>query len=147
MEIIKTINMAGNITFTIIKPFAVRHGYIGPILAKINEAGFRISAMKFIHLRLDEAKAFYAVHDGRPFFEALVSFMSSGPIVVAVLEKENAVEDYRKLIGSTNPSEAAEGTIRRLFGTNIQANAVHGSDCDENAEVECNFFFAKKERF
>jgi len=103
--------------------------------------------MKFIHLRLEEAKAFYVVHEGRPFFEALVSFMSSGPIVVAILEKENAVEEYRKLIGSTNPSEAAEGTIRKLFGTNIQANAVHGSDSDENAEVECNFFFSKSERF
>jgi len=139
--------MSGNKTFTIIKPFAVRHGYIGPILAKINEAGFRISAMKFIHLRLEEAKAFYAVHEGRPFFEALVSFMSSGPIVVAILEKDNAVDDYRNLIGSTNPAEAAEGTIRKLFGTNIQANAVHGSDSDENAEVECSFFFATKERF
>ena len=139
--------MAGNITFTIIKPFAVRHGYIGSILAKINEAGFRISAMKFIHLRLEEAKSFYAVHEGKSFFEALVSFMSSGPIVIAILEKENAVEDYRKLIGSTNPSEAADGTIRKLFGTNIQANAVHGSDSDENAEVECNFFFSQRERF
>ncbi|HNW99495.1 MAG TPA: nucleoside-diphosphate kinase [Bacteroidales bacterium] len=139
--------MAGNKTFTIIKPFAVRHGYIGPILAKINDAGFRISAMKFIHLRIEEAKAFYAVHKERPFFEPLVSFMASGPIVVAILEKENAVEDYRKLIGATNPAEAAEGTIRKLFGTNLQANAVHGSDCDENAINECNFFFSQRERF
>jgi nucleoside-diphosphate kinase len=139
--------MAGNKTFTIIKPFAVRHGYIGAILAKINEAGFRISALKFIHLRVEEAKAFYAVHKDRPFFEPLVSFMASGPIVVAILEKENAVEDYRKLIGSTNPAEAAPGTIRNLFGTNIQANAVHGSDNDENAEKECGFFFSLKERF
>ena len=139
--------MSGNKTFTIIKPFAVSHGYIGSILAKINGAGFRISAMKFIHLRQAEAKSFYAVHKERPFFDALVSFISSGPIVVAILEKENAVDDYRKLIGSTNPSEAEEGTIRRLFGTNIQANAVHGSDSDENAEVECNFFFSMKERF
>jgi len=139
--------MSGNKTFTIIKPYAVRHGYIGPILAKINEAGFRISAMKFIHLRIEEAKEFYVVHRGKPFFEALVSFMSSGPVVVAILEKENAVEDYRKVIGSTNPSEATEGTIRRLFGTNLQANAVHGSDSDENADRECDFFFSKKERF
>lgn len=139
--------MSGNKTFTIIKPFAVRHGYIGPILAKINEAGFRISALKFIHLRIDEAKAFYAVHQERPFFESLSSFMASGPIVVAILEKENAVEDYRKLIGATNPAEAAEGTLRRLFGTNITANAVHGSDSDETAQRECDFFFSTKERF
>ncbi len=139
--------MTGNKTFTIIKPVAVRHGYIGSILAKINEAGFRISAMKFIHIRLEEAKAFYAAHEGKPFYEALVSFMSSGPIVVSILEKENAVEDYRKLIGATNPADAAEGTIRRLYGTNIQANATHGSDSDEAAEVECNFFFSKSERF
>jgi len=139
--------MTGNKTFTIIKPSAVKHGYIGPILAKINECGFRISAMKFIYLRQEEAENFYAVHKGMPFFEALVSFMSSGPIVVAILEKENAVEDYRKLIGSTNPGEAAEGTIRKLFGTSIQANAVHGSDSDENAEIESNFFFSEKERF
>lgn len=139
--------MAGNKTFTIIKPFAVKHGYIGPILAKINEAGFRIMAMKYTHFRLGEAKVFYAVHKGLPFYEDLVSFMSSGPIVVAILEKENAVEDYRKLIGLTDPAKAAEGTIRRLFGTNIQANAVHGSDSDENAEIECNFFFSQCERF
>ena len=139
--------MAGNKTFTIIKPFAVKHGYIGSILAKINEAGFRIIAMKYTHLRLEEAKTFYAVHKGLPFYEALVSFMSSGPIVLAILEKENAVEDYRKLIGSTDPAEAAEGTIRRLFGTDIRANAVHGSDNDENAEIECNFFFSQSERF
>ena len=139
--------MAGNKTFTIIKPIAVQNGYIGPILAKINEAGFRISAMKFIHLRVDDAKAFYNVHKERPFFEPLVSFMASGPIVIAILEKENAVEDYRKLIGSTNPAEAAEGTVRRLFGTNIQANAVHGSDSDETAEKECDFFFSFRERF
>ena len=139
--------MAGNKTFTIIKPVAVRHGYIGSILAKINEAGFRISAMKFIHIRQEEAKAFYAVHKGKPFYEDLVEFMSSGPIVVSILEKENAVEEYRKLIGSTNPAEAAEGTIRRLYGTNIQANAIHGSDSDEAAEMECNYFFSLSERF
>jgi nucleoside-diphosphate kinase len=139
--------MSGNKTFTIIKPVAVSSGYIGPILAKINDAGFRISAMKFIHLRTAEAKAFYDVHKDRPFFEPLTSFMASEPIVVAILEKENAVEDYRKLIGSTNPAEAAEGTIRKLYGTSIQANAVHGSDSDENAIKECDFFFASRERF
>lgn len=139
--------MAGNKTFTIIKPYAVMHGYIGAILAKINEAGFRISAMKFIHLRQHEAQAFYAVHEGRPFFDSLTQFMSSGPIVVAILEKENAVEEYRNLIGSTNPSDAADGTIRKVFGTNMQANAVHGSDSDENAAIECNFFFSGRERF
>ena len=100
--------------------------------------------MKRIHLRLEEAKAFYAVHKERSFFESLTSFMSSRPIYVAILEKENAVEDYRKLIGATNPAEAAEGTIRRLFGTDIQANAVHGSDSDENAEIESSFFFPKR---
>jgi nucleoside-diphosphate kinase len=139
--------MAGNKTFTIIKPFAVKHGYIGAILAKINEAGFRISAMKFIHMRKLEAEHFYAVHEGRPFFESLTHFMSSGPVVVAILEKENAIEEYRKLIGSTNPADAADGTIRKMFGTNMEANAVHGSDSDENAEIECNFFFSHRERF
>lgn len=139
--------MAGNITFTIIKPCAVKHGYIGPILAKINEAGFRISAMKFIHLRVEEAKAFYAVHKERSFFKSLVSFMASGPIVVAILEKENAVENYRKLIGTTNPADAAEGTIRKMFATNLQENAVHGSDSDDTAVWECGFFFSLKERF
>ena len=139
--------MSGTKIFTMIKPCAVSHGHIGSILAKINEAGFRISAMKFIHLRLEEAKAFYAVHKERPFYSELTAFMSSGPIVVAILEKENAVQDYRKLIGATNPEEAADGTIRKLFGTSIQANAVHGSDSDENAEIECNFFFSLKERF
>lgn len=139
--------MAGNRTFTIIKPIAVKNGFIGPILAKINTAGFRIVAMKFIHLRVEEAKAFYKVHQERPFFEGLAKFMSSGPIVVAILEKDNAVNDYRELIGATNPADAADGTIRKLFGTNIQANAVHGSDSDDNAERESNFFFNKLERF
>ncbi len=139
--------MTGNKTFTIIKPYAVSHGYIGPILAKINEAGFRISAMKFIHLRQQQAQKFYAVHSTRAFFDSLTQFMSSGPIVVAILEKENAVAEYRNLIGSTNPIDAEDGTIRKVFGTNMQANAVHGSDSDENAEIECNFFFAGNERF
>lgn len=139
--------MTGNKTFTIIKPCAVKNGHIGPILQKISEGGFKISAMKFIHMRLEDARAFYAVHAQRPFYDSLTHFMSSGPIVVAVLEKENAVEDYRKLIGSTNPAEAAEGTIRKLYATSLEANAVHGSDCDENAEIECNFFFSQYERF
>lgn len=130
-----------------IKPSAVKQGYIGPILAKINEAGFRISAMKFLKLSTEEAQAFYAVHKERPFYADLVAFMASGPIVVAILEKENAVESYRKTIGATNPAEAAEGTVRKLFGTNIQENAVHGSDSDQTAEIECNFFFSQKERF
>jgi len=139
--------MAGNKTLTIIKPYAVEHGYIGSILAKINEAGFRIAAMRYTHLNLKDAQAFYAIHQGKNFFDRLTTFMSSGPIVLAILEKENAVEDYRKLIGATNPLEAAEGTLRKLFGKNIEANAVHGSDSDENAEIESNFFFSKLERF
>jgi nucleoside-diphosphate kinase len=139
--------MTGKRTFTIIKPIAVKHGYIGSILAKINEAGFRIVAMKFTHLTLEDASAFYEVHKEKQFYNSLVSFMSSGPIVVAILEKENAIEDYRSLIGSTNPAEAEEGTIRRLFGTNMTANAVHGSDSDENAIIESNFFFSQRERF
>lgn len=139
--------MSGNKTFTIIKPIAVKHGYIGPILAKINEAGFRISAMKFLQLTIHRAKQFYEIHKDRPFYRELTAFMASGPVIVAILEKENAVEDYRHLIGSTNPADAEEGTLRRMFGTNMQANAVHGSDSDENAEREANFFFSTTERF
>jgi nucleoside-diphosphate kinase len=139
--------MTGNKTFTMIKPAAVEQGHTGAILAKINEAGFRITAMKFIHLRKAEAQAFYAVHAERSFFDELTTFMSSGPIMVAILEKENAVEAYRKTIGATNPKDAEEGTIRKLFGESLQSNAVHGSDSDVNAEIECNFFFATRERF
>jgi nucleoside-diphosphate kinase len=139
--------MAGNITFTMIKPKAVQDGNIGNILAKIIEGGFKIKAMKYLRLTKEQAMAFYAVHKERPFFNDLTKFMSSGPIVAAVLEKDNAVEDYRKLIGSTNPAEAAEGTIRKLYATDIQANAVHGSDSDENAQIESNFFFSQLERF
>ena len=139
--------MSGTITFTMIKPTAVKSNYIGPILKMINEAGFRIRAMKYTHLSVEQAAAFYAVHKGKPFFEGLVDFMSSGPIVAAILEKENAVEDYRTLIGATNPENAAEGTIRKLYATNLQQNAVHGSDSDENANIEANFFFSKTERF
>lgn len=139
--------MTGNISLTIIKPYAVQHGYAGPILSRINEAGFRIQALKNVHLSRQQAELFYAVHKDRPFFDSLVSFMSSGPVIVAILEKDNAVEEYRKLIGSTDPAQAAEGTIRRMFGTSIQANAVHGSDSNENAAIEASFFFSAIERF
>ncbi|MCF8365237.1 MAG: nucleoside-diphosphate kinase [Bacteroidales bacterium] len=139
--------MTGNKTFTMIKPNAVEKGFTGAILAKINEGGFRIVAMKKMKLTREQAEAFYEIHKERPFFAGLVDFMSSGPIIAAILEKNNAVEDYRKLIGATNPDEAERGTVRNLFGTNVQMNAVHGSDSDENAEIEGNFFFSKLERF
>jgi len=125
-----------------IKPDAVKAGHIGNILEKITSAGFRIVAMKMTRLSADTAGAFYAVHRQRPFYQELVNFMSSGPIVAAILEKENAVEDFRKLIGATNPAEAAPGTIRALYATNVGENAVHGSDSDENALIESNFHFA-----
>jgi nucleoside-diphosphate kinase len=139
--------MAGNRTFTMIKPDAVRNGHIGAILAKINEAGFRIVAMKFTKLSQEKAGEFYEVHKERPFYGELVDFMSSGPIVAAALEKDNAVEDFRKLIGATNPAEAAEGTIRALYATSIGENAVHGADSDENAEREIAFHFSRYEQF
>jgi nucleoside-diphosphate kinase len=139
--------MAGHFTFTIIKPEAVAKGFIGPILNKITEAGFRITALKMLHLTRNEAQRFYQVHRGRPFYDDLVEFMISGPIVVAVLQKENAVEAYRKLIGATDPEKAEEGTIRKIYAESMQANAVHGSDSDENAEFEATFFFASSERF
>lgn len=130
-----------------IKPNAVEKGFTGAILAKINEGGFRIVAMKKMKLTSEQAEAFYEIHKERPFFKDLVQFMSSGPIIAAILEKDNAVEDYRKLIGATNPDQAERGTVRNLFGTNVQMNAVHGSDSDENAEIESDFFFSKLERF
>lgn len=139
--------MAGNQTFTMIKPETVRKNNIGAILKLINEAGFRIKAMKFTHLSARQAGEFYAVHADKNFFEDLTSFMSSGPIVAAILEKENAVADFRELIGSTDPNKAAEGTIRKLFAESMSRNAVHGSDSDENAQIECDFFFSKMERF
>ncbi len=139
--------MKGNITLTLIKPYAVKNGYAGHILARINEASFRIVAMKYIKLTKCQAEAFYAVHKGKNFYEKLVRFMSDGPLVVALLEKENAVESYRNLIGATDPKVAAEGTLRKLFGASIERNAVHGSDSDENAEWEANFFFTALERF
>lgn len=128
-----------------IKPDAVKNGHIGAILDKINAAGFKIVAMKYTRLSKKDAEGFYAVHSERPFYGELVEFMSSGPIVAAVLEKENAVEDFRVLIGSTNPEEAAEGTIRKLYATSIGENAVHGSDSDENAAIESDFHFSQRE--
>lgn len=139
--------MAGNITLTMIKPDAVRNGHIGNILQMINEAGFRIVAMKYTKMSAEQAGMFYEVHKERPFYGELVEFMSSGPIVAAILEKENAVADFRTLIGATNPAEAAEGTIRAKYATNLGENAVHGSDSDENANIEGDFHFSKLERF
>jgi len=139
--------MAGTRTFTMIKPDAVGAGHIGGILNMITEGGFRIVAMKLTQLTVADAKKFYEVHAERPFYGELVEFMSRGPIVAAVLEKENAVEDFRTLIGATNPAEAAEGTIRKKYAKSIGENAVHGSDSDENAEIEAAFHFAGREQF
>lgn len=139
--------MASNITFTMIKPDAVEAGNIGAILNEINKAGFRIVAMKYTKLSAEKAGEFYAVHKERPFYGELVEFMSRGPIVAAVLEKDNAVADFRTTIGATNPADAAPGTIRAMFATSIGENAVHGSDSDENALIEANFHFAGTEMF
>ena len=139
--------MSGDYTFTIIKPCAVKSGYIGAILADIQKGGFHISAMKYIQLTQNQAEAFYSVHKERPFFDALVQFMISTPVVVAILKRANAVEEYRKLIGETNPANADEGTIRKKYAKNMRQNAVHGSDSDENAAIESNFFFSLCERF
>lgn len=139
--------MATNKTFTMIKPDAVGNGHIGVILAKINEAGFRIESMKLTQLSRKDAETFYAIHNERPFFGELVEYMTSGPIVAAILEKDNAVADFRTLIGNTDPAKADEGTIRQMFATSISANAVHGSDSDENAAIEGSFFFSGRERF
>ena len=139
--------MAGKLTFTMIKPTAFKNNHAGAILKMINEAGFVIKAMKLTQLTPAQAGAFYAVHHGKPFYDSLVAFMSSGPIIAAVHEKDKAVEDYRMLIGATNPENAAEGTIRKLFATSLQQNAVHGSDSDENAIIESDFFFSKLEQF
>ena len=130
-----------------IKPDAVGNNYIGAILAKINEAGFRIVAMKYTKLSAETAGKFYEIHKERPFYGELVSYMSSGPIVAAILEKNDAVASFRKLIGATDPSKAEPGTIRQLYAKSISANAVHGSDSDENAAIEGNFFFSGTERF
>jgi len=139
--------MSGNRTFTMIKPDAVKANNIGNILQMINEAGFRIVAMKYTKLSKDLAGEFYAIHKERPFYGELVDFMSSGSIIAAILEKDNAVEDFRKLIGATNPAEAAEGTVRKKYATSIGENAVHGSDSDDNAKIEGDFFFSMSERF
>ena len=136
-----------NRTFTMIKPDATAKGNTGAILEMINAAGFRIAAMKMTKLSKEKAGEFYAVHAERPFYGELVNFMSSGPITAAILEKENAVDDFRKLIGATNPAEAAEGTIRKLFAASIGENAVHGSDSNDNAKIEGDFFFSKLEQF
>ncbi len=136
-----------NRTFTMLKPDAVQNGHIGAIIAQINKAGFRIVAMKYTHLSIEKASEFYAVHQARPFYKDLVKYMSSGPIVPMILEKENAVEDFRKLIGATDPSKAETGTIRNLYAKSIDANAIHGSDSDENAGIEGDFFFSKTERY
>lgn len=135
-----------NHTFTMIKPDAVEKNYIGAIIEKINSAGFKIRAMKYLRLSENDARNFYLVHKDRPFYNDLVEYMTSGPIVAIMLEKDNAVEDFRKLIGATNPAEAAEGTIRKLYAESIAANAIHGSDSDENAQIEINFFFSSLER-
>ena len=136
-----------NRTFTMIKPDATSKGYTGAILDQIIKAGFKVKAMKWIQLSEEQAGLFYDIHRARPFFQELVDFMISGPIVAAILEKENAVADFRELIGATNPAQAAEGTIRKLYAANIGENAVHGSDSDENAIIEGDFFFSKLERF
>jgi nucleoside-diphosphate kinase len=138
--------MTGNLTFTMIKPSAVSSGYSGPIIAKFTEGGFRIVAMKKHQLTRRQAESFYEVHKERPFYADLVEFMISGPVVAAILEKENAVESFRNFIGATDPAKAAQGTIRQLYGTSLSENAVHGSDSDENAARECSFFFSELER-
>ena len=140
-------HMTNNRTFTMLKPDSIEKGNIGPILEKITASGFRIVAMKLTQLTIPDAQAFYAVHKDRPFFEDLVHYMTSGPIVAAILEKDNAVEDFRTLIGATNPAEAAEGTIRKMFAESISQNAVHGSDSDENASIEGAFHFSVREMF
>ena len=139
--------MSGNITFTMVKPDATGKNYTGEILAMITKAGFRIKALKMVHLTLKQAQGFYAVHKERPFYGELCEFMSSGSVVAAILEKGNAVEDFRKLIGATNPANAEEGTVRKLYASSVQNNAVHGSDSDENANIEADYFFSKLERF
>ena len=139
--------MKTNRTFTMLKPDSVKKNNIGAILEKINASGFKIVAMKYTQLSQRDAENFYAIHNERPFFGELVEFMTSGPIVAAILEKENAVEDFRALIGATNPQEAAEGTIRKLYADSVGENAVHGSDSDENAAIESAFHFSEREIF
>jgi nucleoside-diphosphate kinase len=138
--------MATNRTFTMIKPDAFGAGNSGAILKMIEEAGFSLVALKVTKLNNDLAGKFYEVHKERPFYQDLCNYMSSGPIIAAILQKDNAVEDFRKLIGATNPADAAEGTIRKLYATSIEANAVHGSDSDDNAAIEGSFFFSELEK-
>ncbi len=137
----------GNITFTMLKPDAIANGHMGNILNDIIKGGFKVKAMKYIWLTKDQAARFYAIHSERPFFNDLITYMSSGPIVAAILEKENAVEAFRKLIGATDPTKAEQGTIRQKYAKSIEANAVHGSDSDANALIEAGFFFSQFERF
>jgi nucleoside-diphosphate kinase len=139
--------MQSDFTFSIIKPNAVRTGKAGPILSMINEAGFEISAIKMVRMSLSQAESFYEVHRGKPFYDGLVEFMSSGPVVVMILKHQNAIDEFRKLIGSTDPSKAEPGTIRKIFAVSVQMNAVHGSDSFENASREAGFFFSDLERF
>lgn len=139
--------MKGNRTLTIIKPDAVQNGHTGNIIQRITDAGFRILAMKYTWLTSGQAGRFYEVHRERPFYKDLVQFMTSGPVVPMILEKENAVDSFRTLIGATNPANAAEGTIRKDYATSVERNAVHGSDSDENAAIESAFFFSKLEQF
>ena len=134
--------MENNLTFTMIKPDAMEKGYFTKIFSIILKSGFRISALKLIHLTRNQATTFYKIHSNKPFFEELVAFMTRSPIVVAVLKKDNAVDDFRKLIGSTNPENAEDGTIRKLFASSMGENAIHGSDSLENARIESSFFFA-----
>jgi nucleoside-diphosphate kinase len=139
--------MYSDFTFAIVKPNAVRTGKTGPILAMINEGGFEIAAMRMVRMTKPQAETFYSIHKGKVFFDGLIEFMTSGPVVVMILRHESAVEKFRILIGDTDPKKAKEGTIRKAFGVSTQMNAVHGSDCFENAEKEANFFFSGIERF
>jgi len=139
--------MSGNITFTMIKPEAMRNGAGGDILKMIQDGGFEIIALKMKQLSKNAAEEFYGIHKGKPFYDRLIEFMTSGPIIAAILRKNNAVEDYRKLLGSTNPENAEEGTIRKAFATNMTMNAAHGSDSDDNALIEAKFHFTKEEIF
>ena len=139
--------MKNNLTFTMIKPDAMENGYAGDILSLILKSGFHISALKLIRLTNHQAETFYNIHRKKPFFEELVMFMTRSPIIVAVLKKNNAVEDFRKLIGSTNPEDAEKGTVRNLFATSMGENAIHGSDSEDNAQIESSFFFTKNEMY
>ena len=139
--------MNGSYTFSIIKPNAIRTGKTGPILSMINEGGFEISAIKMVQMTLRQAESFYGIHKGKSFYEELVEFMISGPVVVMILRHENAVEEFRRLIGPTDPAKAEPGTIRKTFAVSVKMNAIHGSDSDENAVREANFFLSDIERF